>query len=94
MFEKDKLKEKYIRQQYSLEEELYSKYIELRKSISRIEKVPYEKTMEICKKYNGALLFPTRPHKIHNLCCINTKLIFANFNTFKLTNANMVKSMH
>lgn len=37
----------------------------IKKSISRIEKVPYEKTIEICKKYNGALLFPTRPHKMH-----------------------------
>ena len=42
MFEKDKLKEKYIRQQYSLEEELYNKYIELRKSISRIENIKYD----------------------------------------------------
>ena len=34
-------------------------------SISRIEEIPYDKTIEICKKYNGALLFPTKPHKMH-----------------------------
>lgn len=35
------------------------------KLTSRIEKVPYQKVIEICKKHNGALLFPTKPHKMH-----------------------------
>lgn len=35
------------------------------KAIDRIEEVPYSKTVEICKKYNGALLFPTKPNKMH-----------------------------
>ena len=42
MFEKDKLKEKYIREEYSIEEELYNKYLELRKSLSRVENIKYD----------------------------------------------------
>ncbi|MBR2391278.1 MAG: Coenzyme F420 hydrogenase/dehydrogenase, beta subunit C-terminal domain [Clostridia bacterium] len=37
----------------------------IKKSISRIEKVPYKKTIEICEKHNGALLFPTKSNKMH-----------------------------
>lgn len=34
-------------------------------SISKIEEVSYEKVIEICKKYNGALLYPTHPNRMH-----------------------------
>ena len=38
---------------------------EISGSISRIEEVPYDKAMEICRKHNGALSHPTKPHRMH-----------------------------
>ncbi len=34
------------------------------KQFARVEQVPAEQTIDICRKANGALLFPTRPHSM------------------------------
>ena len=41
MFEKDKMNESYIRNSFTLEEELFKAYIEMRKAVNKVEKMKY-----------------------------------------------------
>ena len=49
------------------------------KAFSRVEEIPVEATIEICKKANGALFQPTKPNKMHK--CFFKHLQTDNFST-------------
>lgn len=42
MFEKDSSTEKYMRDTFTFEEEVYEKYMEMRKALSKVENYKYE----------------------------------------------------